>query len=114
MRGRKHWHKDTWQYQRILDVLDDYWLSERDEAMVVVHMAFIHEDGRVQTKEIKWRNKNSKLGLPGLMGQFKIIPERLKNKDGWYVVPGHELAKMDEWGTWDEWEVPKRDERTGV
>ena len=98
MKGRKKWWKDTWQYQRLLEILDDYWLSEQTEAMVVVQMAFVREDGATQEKIIRWRNRNSMLKLPTLEGQFKIIPEKFKH-NGMYVVPASE--DIDKWETWD-------------
>lgn len=99
MRGKKQYWKDTWQYQIILEILDDYWLSEKDEAMVVVHMAFIKEDGKTQTKQIKWTNRNTKRKLPILEGLFKKVPDK-------YIKPGELCAvpfseDIDSWETWD-------------
>ena len=56
MRGRKQYWKDTYEYQRILEILDDYWLSEPDEEKVVVEMRFRKGDGQTQEKYIEWWN----------------------------------------------------------
>lgn len=44
------------EYQRIQEILEDYWLTEPDEAEVTVCMAFRHSDGSVQNKRIIWKN----------------------------------------------------------
>ena len=57
MAKRKLW-KDTYTYQRILEILDDYWLSEPDELKVRVSMDFIKADGQTQRKTLVWLNPN--------------------------------------------------------
>lgn len=54
---KRYW-KDTWQYQRILEILDDYWQTEKDEKFVCVTMYFEHADGQYQEKQIIWENPN--------------------------------------------------------
>ena len=44
---KKYW-KDTWQYQRILEILEDYWLTEPDEKFVCVDLYFEHKNGMHQ------------------------------------------------------------------
>lgn len=69
MRANK-W-EDSPQYQRILEILTDYWTSEPDEAYVEVDMKFVHANGKWQSKTICWFNPN--------MERKKIrevIPER--------------------------------------
>lgn len=44
------------EYQRIQEILEDYWLTEPDEAEVTVCMTFRHSDGSVQNKRIIWKN----------------------------------------------------------
>lgn len=69
MRANK-W-EDSPQYQRILEILTDYWTSEPDEAYVEVDMKFVHANGEWQSKTICWFNPN--------MERKKIrevIPER--------------------------------------
>ncbi len=46
--------ESTWQFQRILEVLHEYWLSCPDEAFVEVKMYFRNKDGEEQTKDIVW------------------------------------------------------------
>ena len=53
----KHW-QNSWQYQRLLEVLDDYWLSEPDELIVSIHVDFVKADGQTQTKDFYWVNPN--------------------------------------------------------
>lgn len=52
---KKYW-KDTWQYQRILEILEDYWLTEPDEKFVCVDLYFEHKNGMHQEKSICWTN----------------------------------------------------------
>lgn len=56
-RIKRYW-KDEYKYKRILEILEDYWLTEEDEEEVTVTMHFKHADGREQEKEIWWRNPN--------------------------------------------------------
>lgn len=55
---QKYW-KDTVQYQRILEVLEDYWLTEKDEDKVVITMEF-YKGKEEQHKQITWVNPNRK------------------------------------------------------
>ena len=50
--------RKPYEYQRILEILDDYWLSEPDEYEVIVEMKFLKSDGQHQEKCIIWRNEN--------------------------------------------------------
>lgn len=52
----KYWENE-YQYQRILQILEDYWLSEKDEVFVRVDMHFEKADGQTQDKRIVWNNK---------------------------------------------------------
>lgn len=54
---KKHW-KNEYEYNRILEILEDYWLTEKDEEVVKVDMYFKNKDGREQWKTIRWRNPN--------------------------------------------------------
>lgn len=84
-----HW-KDTWQYQRILEILDDYWLSCPDEAYVEVDMYFRSGTGEEQTKNIVWMN-------PYFDGKlidtetFKIYRHR------WMALPKEEQDEYIKW-----------------
>ena len=53
----KSWKLST-EYQRILELLNDYWASESDELAVGVYMEFLHTDGQSQEKQIIWINPN--------------------------------------------------------
>lgn len=45
----------SWQYQRILEILNDYWLDEPEETYVEVAMYFEKRRGKeTQTKHIRW------------------------------------------------------------
>lgn len=56
--------KRTWQYKRILEILDDYWLTEPDEEYVSVNMYFRKANGEEQCKTIVWKkpDENPKRG----------------------------------------------------
>lgn len=51
----KHW-KNSNEYQRILEILEVYWLEEPEEMEVVVDMHFLKANGETQDKHIVWRN----------------------------------------------------------
>ncbi len=106
MKGRKKWWRDTYEYQRILEILDDYWLSERDEAFVQVNMAFIKENGETQVKHIYWKNKDSKLDIYPMECVYKICPKHLTEKSGITM----DEYNPEEWETWNELEVPRKDD----
>lgn len=57
MSSKKFW-KDAHEYQRILEILNDYWLTEKDELRVCVTLEFEHADGSTQEKRITWVNPN--------------------------------------------------------
>lgn len=56
MNDVKRYWGNTPQYQRILEILEAYWLEEKDEFRVRVRMDFIKANGETQTKEIHWQN----------------------------------------------------------
>lgn len=56
---KRYW-RDTQEFQRILEILDDYWLTEPDEASVVVDIQLLHKNGEYQSKHIVWDNPNIK------------------------------------------------------
>ena len=53
----KNWKKCS-AFQRLMEILDDYWLSEPDEAYVSIDMEFLKSDGQYQQKRIVWWNPN--------------------------------------------------------
>ncbi len=52
------------EYERILEILYEYWLSEPDELVVRVRMDFLKADGQCQKKEIWWNNPRYKVDDP--------------------------------------------------
>lgn len=56
--SERYW-KNEWQYQRILEILDDYWITQKDEILVNVEMQFFNKDGQFQRKCISWRPKEA-------------------------------------------------------
>lgn len=60
--SRKTNFKNSWQYKRILQILDDYWICQPDEKLVEVTMKFEHSNGETQRKCIVWENpKHNKM-----------------------------------------------------
>lgn len=55
--SKRYWDNEP-KYKRILEILDDYWLTSADELLVNVDMFFAKEDGQVQRKSITWTNPN--------------------------------------------------------
>ena len=68
--AKKYW-KDTYDYERILEILNDYWLEEEDEEEVRVTMYFKHHNGEEQEKEIEWKNPKFHVSEP--MGPLQTI-----------------------------------------
>ena len=56
---KKYWNK-SYEFLRIMEILNDYWLTEKDEKMVEVKMHFEKADGQFQDKLITWYNPNMK------------------------------------------------------
>lgn len=54
-RRKTKWSR-TWQYKRILECLDAYWLSCPNEEYVQVGMYFRKANGEEQIKNIVWKN----------------------------------------------------------
>ena len=50
----RYW-QNTWQYKRILEILDDYWITEKDETFVQIVMHFKKGD-KEKHKTIVWFN----------------------------------------------------------
>lgn len=53
----RYW-QNTWQYKRIIEILEEYWVTEKDESFVKVEMHLVKGD-EDQHKTIIWRNPNS-------------------------------------------------------
>lgn len=54
---KKFWNK-SFEYRRILEILDDYWLTEPEEKEAMVEMHFLKANGETQSKQITWFNPN--------------------------------------------------------
>ena len=54
--AKSFWSK-TFEYRRLLEILYDYWLSQKEEEYVEINMFFKHKDGRIQHKQITWENR---------------------------------------------------------
>ena len=54
----KQYWKNEYEYKRVLEILEDYWLTEKDEAYVRIQLDFAHRDGQTQGKCIRWYNPN--------------------------------------------------------
>ena len=50
--------KNTYEYKRILEILEDYWLSEPEEDRVVVELHF-YKGNEKQHKMIRWDRSRS-------------------------------------------------------
>lgn len=84
--ARKKYHKDSWQWQRIQEILDDYWATEPDEFMVEVILNFRKVNGEMQHKHIHWVNPKYAL---------KRNPEALTEERIKKALPT--MAEMDYW-----------------
>lgn len=51
------WKNET-AYQRILEILEDYWITQPNEEFVEVTMCFRRSEYDYQEKHIIWRNPN--------------------------------------------------------
>lgn len=80
----KNWKKCS-KYQRLMEILDDYWLSEPDEAYVSIDMEFLKSDGQYQRKHIVWWN-------PDMDSEKTDAMLKQKHKDMWEA---YEEAKRE-------------------
>lgn len=55
---KRYW-ADTYTYQRIMEILDDYWLTVEDEQKVEIKMRFERANGETQVKRLVWVNQNT-------------------------------------------------------
>lgn len=56
MARKKYIWKDQYDYQRVLEILEDYWVTEPTEEKVIVDMKFKRANGDTQQKTITWVN----------------------------------------------------------
>ena len=78
---KKIW-KDEYEYKRLLEILDAYWLTEPDEERVHILLHFRHKNGETQDKSLVWQNPNTR-GKPNGSSTLSVVTAR-------------ELLEMDE------------------
>lgn len=93
MMTKKKW-ENTGHYQRILQILEDYWLTEPEEAYVAVDMEFLKSDGQYQRKHIVWWNPDmdSKKTSAMLKQKHKDMQEAYEEakREGLFINLGEE------------------------
>lgn len=52
----KHYHTNSVTYKRLMEILEDYWLTQPDEAHVRIDLTFVKGNGEVQVKHLYWDN----------------------------------------------------------
>ena len=72
---KNNW-KNTWQYKRIIEILEEYWLREPEEDYVRVDMYF-RKGNEEQAKCIQWTNPNKSNSGTGPI--WKTVSDIIKN-----------------------------------
>ena len=84
-------------YERIIEILEDYWLTQPDELAVVVSMDFIHADGQRQSKELVWHNPNYQytgpIPEPEPLSEIKMPPIGYKEYTALHINPADYIKK---------------------
>lgn len=57
MPEKRYW-EDSYTYQRLMEILDDYWLTVENEQTVEIDLYFKKETGETQMKHLRWTNPN--------------------------------------------------------
>lgn len=70
--SKKYWANSP-EYKRIIEVLDDYWLTEKDEYLVEIEMHFEKANGEYQSKWIRWINPDIEKGDDWVPEHFRTI-----------------------------------------
>lgn len=83
---KKYW-KNTYEYRRILEILDDYWLTEPEEKEVSVQMHFVKANGETQDKLITWQN-------PSMEHDDEIVIENLRDVFGEFLSQAEQGKKI--------------------
>lgn len=99
---KKRW-ENTYEYRRILEILDDYWLSEPYEDWVKVKMAFV-KGNEYQTKYITWRRKTSKsenIPEPVELSEALRIMTHIEKSLNDFVDKESEVLKIDKREVWE-------------
>ena len=75
---------NSYEYIRILEILEDYWTTQPDELKVRVRMDFVKANGEYQQKEIVWHNPNYRYVGPvknPIRSLADIKPANLRGED---------------------------------
>lgn len=76
--------KNSVQYQRIIEILEDYWINEPTELKVRVSMDFVKANGETQSKSIVWINPDyTYVGQerPAIISIADITDEYIKQQE---------------------------------
>ena len=97
MPKKKYWRQE-YKYKRIMEILDDYWLTEPDELFVRVSMKFIKANGERQGKLIKWKNpnyerKDGKVPKLRLISAKELWEQSESNPDPFFEIDVNEWRK---------------------
>ena len=97
----RYW-ASTNAYKRILEILEDYWITEPDEASVVVDIQLLHRNGEYQTKHIVWDNPT--INWPG-EGDFRPVSaveilDKMLNGEYSNTVDEHISRRADQLKRW--------------
>jgi len=61
------------EYRRVLEILNDYWITEPDEYAVIIDMQFRHRNGEYQHKRITWKNSDMPMDRPPELEMFTAL-----------------------------------------
>jgi hypothetical protein len=99
---KRFWDK-TIEYNRIMEIMEDYWLTEPEEDFVQVKMAFI-KGSEFQTKRIAWR-RNPPKGKPKVdlvhFSDALRIMESIESGLDEFVKAKSEELQIDEREVWE-------------
>lgn len=76
-----------YEYDRILEILDDYWISEPNEYAVSVEMRFVKANGESQIKHLRWRNPDldaSEEAIQKAAAMAEPLPKEHEKPKHWY------------------------------
>ena len=98
----KYWDKSR-EYKRIMEILDDYWITEPNEDYVKIKMAFIKGE-EFQTKRIIWYRDSIKIDYPDpvsnmadVLKAMEVINPRLNE----FAKNISEELGIDEYDVWE-------------
>lgn len=99
---RNYWKNEP-HYKRILEIMYDYWLTEKDEFRVRVSLDFIKANGETQTKQITWQNPNYYCDA-----QPKTFKECVIDAGELFAMSDYELWQRGENKFWNTGKIYKR------